>query len=61
MATKSEYKPDAKRNPIRFKVGYDGQPDKPISARLYAFDARGQVLASAPVRDGELLTRPPIN
>ncbi|MBP7687069.1 MAG: hypothetical protein KA765_04150 [Thermoflexales bacterium] len=53
MATKSEYKPDAKRNPIRFKVGYDGQPDKPISARLYAFDARGQVLASAPVRDGE--------
>ena len=53
MATKANTKIDAKRNSIRFKVGYDGQPDKPISARLYAFDARGQLLTSAPLRDGE--------
>ncbi len=53
MAPKSASKLESKRTAIRFKVGYDGKPDKPISARLYAFDAGGQFLASAPVRDGE--------
>ena len=49
MATK----PEVGRKPIRFKVGYDGKPDKPINAALYAFDARGRLLASAPLREGE--------
>lgn len=53
MATKT----DSKQSPIRFKVGYDGKPDKPISARLYAFDARGQFLTNAPVHDGEASLR----
>lgn len=46
-------KPEAGRKPIRFKVGYDGKPDQPISAALYAFDAQGRWLASAPLREGE--------
>lgn len=54
MVTKPE-KPEkaAGGKPIRFKVGYDGKPDKPISAALYAFDAQGKLLASAPLREGE--------
>ena len=49
MATK----PDGRKNPIRFKVGYDGKPDKPINALVYAFDAQGRFLTSGPLRDGE--------
>ncbi len=48
MATK----PDG-RKPLRFKVGYDGKPDKPISAALYAFDRQGRLLASVPLRENE--------
>ena len=45
-------KPEAGRKPIQFKVGYDGKPEKPISTALYAFDAQGRLLASAPLREG---------
>jgi hypothetical protein len=49
MAAKQE----SKKNPIRFKVGFEGQPDESISVRLYAFDKRGRLLSSAALRDGE--------
>lgn len=39
--------------PYRFHVSYDGQPDKPIEAALYAFDANGRLLARGEVREGE--------
>lgn len=50
MATKPD---KAARKPIRFKIGFEGKPDKPISASLYAFDSQGKLLTSAPLRDGE--------
>ncbi|WP_292994955.1 hypothetical protein [Nitrosomonas sp.] len=49
MATKSE----SKRNSIRFKVGYDGKLDKPISASLYVFDEQGKFMTSTPLHEGE--------
>lgn len=54
MPTKPGRKPDGGGNPIRFTVGYDGKPDKPINARLYAFDGQGHFLTSAPLREGEV-------
>jgi hypothetical protein len=44
---------DGDRKPIRFKVGYDGKPEKPISTVLHAFDEQGRLLATAALRDGE--------
>src|SRR5262245_1531678 len=36
---------------IRFRVGFDGKPDKPIDASLYVFDQKGELLGSAPLQD----------
>jgi hypothetical protein len=36
---------------IRFKVGYDGKPDKPIAASVYLFGPKGDFLASAPLEE----------
>ncbi len=39
--------------PIRFRVGFAGQPDKPIEAAIFAFDAAGELLARGALKDGE--------
>ena len=41
------------RQPFRFKIGYDGKPDKPIEATLYAFDTSGSFLTSGQLLQGE--------
>ncbi len=51
MARKTEGREDTR--PIRFQVTFDGQPDKPVNAAVYAFDARGQLLGRGAVRSGE--------
>jgi hypothetical protein len=50
MAANSEKEPKS----VRFKIGVDGSPEKPVDATLYAFDAQGSLIASAPVREGEV-------
>jgi hypothetical protein len=51
MVRKPEKHEDARV--FRFQVGFDGQPDKPIDAALYAFDAAGRMLGRSAVRSGE--------
>lgn len=36
---------------VHFRIGVEGNPEKPIDATLYAFDAQGELIASAPVRE----------
>ena len=52
MATKSRSSA-AERGSVTFKIGYEGKPDKPIDAVLYAFDRQGQLVGNAPLRDGQ--------
>lgn len=37
---------------VAFRIDTEGNPEKPVDATLYAFDAQGEMIASAPVRDG---------
>ena len=48
MARKPERHEDIR--PFRFQVNFDGDPDKPIHAALYAYDAAGQLLGRGTVR-----------
>ena len=48
MATGSE----TDQKSVSFRIGTEGKPDKPIDATLYAFDANGELIGSAPVREG---------
>lgn len=49
--TQENVKP-TRRKPVQFTIGYDGKPEQTINAVLHAFDAKGRLLASAPLRDG---------
>ncbi len=51
MARKPERRDDPRTH--RFQVTFAGQPDKPIEAALYAFDASGRLLGRGAVRGGE--------
>ncbi|HEX3127038.1 MAG TPA: hypothetical protein VH394_06885 [Thermoanaerobaculia bacterium] len=44
--------PETDQKTVAFRIGVEGNPEKPIDATLYAFDAQGGLIASAPVRDG---------
>jgi hypothetical protein len=44
--------PEAEQKSVVFRIGAEGNPEKPIAATLYAFDAQGELISSAPVRDG---------
>ena len=37
---------------LTFTVPFEGKPDKPIEMTIYAFSREGELLTSAPVRDG---------
>ena len=37
---------------LTFTVPFEGKPDKSIDMAIYAFSREGELLASAPVRDG---------
>jgi hypothetical protein len=39
---------------LTFTVPFEGKPDKSIEMALYAFSREGELLASAPVRDGKV-------
>ncbi len=51
MESKSHQSASA-RHPIQFRTSFEGQPDKPIDAVLFAFDRQGNLLASAPLKEG---------
>src|SRR5512136_1784541 len=38
---------------LTFTVPFEGKPDKSIEMAMYAFSREGELLASAPVRNGE--------
>jgi hypothetical protein len=38
---------------LTFTVPFEGKPDKPIEMAIYAFSREGELLATAPVRDGK--------
>lgn len=44
--------PETDQKTVTFRIGAEGNPEKLIDATLYAFDAQGEMIASAPVRDG---------
>lgn len=44
--------PETDQKSVAFRIGAEGNPEKPIDATLYAFDAQGDLIASTPVRDG---------
>ncbi len=44
--------PETEQKSVVFRIGADGNPEKQTAATLYAFDAQGELIASAPVRDG---------
>ena len=39
--------------PLAFTVPFEGKPDKSIEMAIYAFNREGELLATAPVRDGK--------
>jgi len=43
---------EAEPKSVTFNIGIEGKPDAPVDASLYAFDARGSLIASAPLREG---------
>lgn len=44
--------PESEQKSVVFRIGAEGNPEKQVAATLYAFDAQGELIASAPVRDG---------
>jgi len=42
------------RKPLLLKVAFEGKPASPIDVTAYAFDSRGELLASAPLKDGQV-------
>lgn len=42
-----------KRSGLRFKVSLEGKPEKKFDMFAYAFDRRGNLLASGPVKEGQ--------
>jgi len=51
---KDKVEKDRKAKGLRFKVAFEGQPEKKVEVMAYAFDRRGDFLASAPVKDGKV-------
>ena len=45
-------RPQPEAKSVTFKIGVEGKPDGAVDNTLYAFDARGSLVASAPLRDG---------
>jgi len=41
------------KKPLQLKIALEGKPDSPIDVKAYAFDSRGNLLASAPLKDGQ--------
>jgi hypothetical protein len=39
---------------LRLKVAFEGKPDRPLDVAAFAFDAGGKLLASAPVKAGQV-------
>ena len=42
-----------KSGTIYFNVGFEGTPEKPLEVMAYAFDSQGNLVAHAPLKDGE--------
>jgi hypothetical protein len=51
MADKTSKNPT--KTDLTFKVAFDGKPDKETKLTAYAFDVQGNLLASAPVSEGQ--------
>jgi hypothetical protein len=44
--------PDTEPKSVNFRIGVEGKPAQPVDATLFAFDARGDLIASSPVVEG---------
>lgn len=53
MKTGQNKQGDAQPVALPIRVAFEGKPETPIETTLYAFDARGRLLGSSPLKEGQ--------